>query len=95
MRGEARRDKKETVQREIQATGTATRQRPLVTDVLAREEPGSTCALYSAIVPKDSILWAHPTLKAKGLPERPFAYKSGSGGAICAVPTVRQRMRLK
>ncbi len=52
--------------------------------------------------PRDGILWAHPAPNAKGFTKvkpldglrinSPF---SGSGGVICAVPTVRTRVRLK
>ncbi len=52
--------------------------------------------------PRDGILWAHPAPNAKGLTEvRPLdglrinSHFSGSGGVICAVPTVTQRIRLK
>ena len=52
--------------------------------------------------PKDGILWAHPAPNAKGLTEvRPLdglrinSPFFGSGGVICAVPTVTQRIRLK
>ena len=52
--------------------------------------------------PRDGILWAHPAPNAKGLVStRPLdglrinSPFSGSGGVICAVPTVPQRLRLK
>ena len=33
--------------------------------------------------PKDGVLWAYPTLKAKGLASvSPFAFDPGSGGVI-------------
>ena len=39
--------------------------------------------------PRDGILWAHPTLNAKGLTEvSPFAYKRGSAGAIVELNAV-------
>ncbi len=52
--------------------------------------------------PRDGVLWAHPAPNAKGLVEtRPLdglrinSPFSGSGGVICTVPTVTQRIRLK
>jgi hypothetical protein len=52
--------------------------------------------------PRNGILWAHPAPNAKGLTEvRPLdglrinSHLFGSGGVICSVPTVRQRIRLK
>ena len=52
--------------------------------------------------PRNGILWAHPAPNAKGLSEvRPLdglrinSPFYGSGGAICSVPTVLQRTRLK
>jgi hypothetical protein len=52
--------------------------------------------------PRDGVLWAHSAPNAKGLTEvRPLdglrinSPFFGSGGAICAVPKVRQRVRVK
>jgi hypothetical protein len=52
--------------------------------------------------PRNGILWAHPAPNAKGLTEvRPLdglrinSPFFGSGGVICSVPTVCQRIRLR
>ena len=52
--------------------------------------------------PRNGILWAHPSPNAKGLVEtRPLdglrinSPFFGSGGRICAFPTIPQRVRLR
>ena len=61
-------------------------------------------ALLSTVTlkPRNGILWAHPSPNAKGLVEtRPLdglrinSPFFGSGGRICAFPTIPQRVRLR